>query len=72
MKIVITLTIAVIMIMTIFVTCLWRLIVQVSVVLRKTVGESDYTNLDDQPQQTCHDSPRFKPFTYDNIYDNKR
>ena len=23
----------------------------------------DYTNLDDQLPQTCHDSPRFKPFT---------
>ena len=23
----------------------------------------DYTNLDDQFPQTCHDSPRFKPFT---------
>ena len=23
----------------------------------------DYTNLDDQLSQTCHDSPRFKPFT---------
>ena len=52
-------------------TCLWKLIVQVSVVLTKTVGGSDstnslsqdYTNLDDQLPQTCHDSPRFKPFT---------
>ena len=23
----------------------------------------DYTNLDDQLPQTCHDSPRFKSFT---------
>ena len=22
----------------------------------------DYTNMDDQPPQICHDSPRFKPF----------
>ena len=34
-------------------TCLWKLIVQVSVILRKTVGRSDYTNLDNQLPQTC-------------------
>ena len=80
------------------VICLWKLIVQVSVVLRKIAGGSDwrfdnlsgghlltlkmtaaqavetsvtstnslsqgYNNLDDQLPQTCHDSPRFKPFT---------
>ena len=28
----------------------------------------DYTNLDDQLPQTCHDSPRFKPFTLSSGY----
>ena len=30
----------------------------------------DYTNLDDQLPQTCHDSPRFKPFTVKNLFTN--
>ena len=37
-------------------------LVKMSVISTNSLSQ-DYTNLDDQLPQMCHDSPRFKPFT---------
>ena len=36
--------------------------VEMSVTSTNSLSQ-DYNNLEDQLPQTCHDSPRFKPFT---------